>query len=145
MSQMTCGATMCRNVTRQCRMFIRTETTWLCKKTCIIGRHKSGYVWFIVHSSRLWNLKIFWTLMLKLKFWMDFIITETIVLQSFTYLIPWNLTQKPVFSNLGKFCSLFGIWIFCYYMCSGMITSANRRIIIQSQMNLVHSCTSQFV
>jgi len=40
---------------------------------------------------------------------MDFIITEIIVLQSFTYLIPNNLTQKPVFSNLGKFCSLFGI------------------------------------
>jgi len=57
MSQMMRGARMCRNVTRQCRMFIRTETTWLCKKTYVIGRHKSGYVWFIVHSSRLWNRK----------------------------------------------------------------------------------------
>jgi hypothetical protein len=79
----------------------------------------------------------------KLKFWMNFIITEATVLQLFTYLTPWNLTQKPVVSNLDNFCSLFGIWSFCYYACFIMITNASRRFTILSQMNPVHSCTSQ--
>ena len=81
----------------------------------------------------------------ELKFWINFIITEPTLLQSLKYLTPWNLTQKSVVSNLDKFCSFFGIWSFCYYVCFFMITSANRRIRILSQMNPVHSSTSLFV